>query len=473
MGKLKQPKKVRLIVKKDNLGFYANTCYRLLPCDMTFIGRRFIAINNIVDEECNDAIIYWQGQEVPTDGPGVMEVSLFRYNGAYHYIFETLEQYLEKCADVCGCNPPYYYNDGGIGEGNLDIYLLSVISQEPNGEDPLLFTFIKEIGGTEEFRFSNVDIVNNSTFSYSEDYTLGFKFQNEESCYRVFEYGIDKTSEWVKDITDGFYKKSFSGGQIPPIITLTAYRVVNQILWDWNINNFFTTKTIRIVGDICAGATIDWGNGETTPLVVGDNSYAGYPANGTYQVVLTYKGVIKQINLEGNFIVNFGFIDTIPNHVELLVLDNNELVAWDNSLALPVGFKALSMGNNNLTVFDPFSALPSSLTQLAVYGMLSLTEFNPSIALPPNLIVLNLRDNGFTSFGPTIPIPSSITNLHLENNNFDSNAVNDVLIYLDEVAVLSNAGINIETVMNVSPPTGLGLVAKANLEARGCTVLTD
>jgi len=124
---------------------------------------------------------------------------------------------------------------------------------------------------------------------------------------------------------------------------------------------------------------------------------------------------LNTLNLENNQIVDFNPTIALPSSLTNLYLSQNQIVDFNPTIALPSSLIDLSLPANQIVDFNPTIALPSSLTYLELVEN-QIVEFNPTIALPSSLSYLRLNNNQIVDFNPTIALPSSLNYLFLDNN---------------------------------------------------------
>lgn len=86
-----------------------------------------------------------------------------------------------------------------------------------------------------------------------------------------------------------------------------------------------------------------------------------------------------------------------------------------NGIGDILGIKELRINDNQIVTFDPTQALPNSLELISIPNN-QIVTFNPSIPLPNSLITLSLANNQIVTFNPSIALPSGLTQLSLNNN---------------------------------------------------------
>jgi Leucine-rich repeat (LRR) protein len=124
---------------------------------------------------------------------------------------------------------------------------------------------------------------------------------------------------------------------------------------------------------------------------------------------------LVNLNLSNNQIVSFNECLALPNSLITIVLNNNQISNFNPSIALSDTLETLSLFGNKLTDFNPSIALPNSLKHLILLFN-QITDFNPSIALPNSLEDLSLGQNLIIDFNPTIALPNSLTYLDISSN---------------------------------------------------------
>ncbi|SDX36947.1 leucine-rich repeat domain-containing protein [Flavobacterium degerlachei] len=121
------------------------------------------------------------------------------------------------------------------------------------------------------------------------------------------------------------------------------------------------------------------------------------------------------LNLDNNQIVTFDPTIALPSSLLYLFFSNNQIVTFDPTIALPSSLANLRLNNNQIVTFDPTIALPTGLTDLYLHSN-QIVTFDPTIALPSSLLGLGLGDNQIVTFDPTIALPSSLLGLGLGGN---------------------------------------------------------
>ncbi len=194
----------------------------------------------------------------------------------------------------------------------------------------------------------------------------------------------------------------------------------------------------------------------------------------------------------------------LPSTLQVLNISSNTGInAFNPSIALPNSLLSLNMNGCRINTFNPTShPLPSNLQSLQISGC-NLSTFNPSLALPASLTSLNVGGNQFVSFDPvthalpsnlisfsisrcpllttftptTQPFPATITSFSAGVCGFDVTGLNNALVFLDSIGYSTGTFELVQSsVLPPQPPvvpTGAGLVAKAAMQGRGCTVNTD
>lgn len=177
----------------------------------------------------------------------------------------------------------------------------------------------------------------------------------------------------------------------------------------------------------------DGGGGQNslTDVVITDFSLVGnrlvcnLSANGTIlylnniQIsdIVSFGNIIglQQLRLNNNQIITFDPTIALPSGLQELYLGSNQIITFDPSIALPSSLQSLILGSNDIVTFDPGIALPTGLQNLLLNSN-QIVTFDPSIALPTGLQQLNLADNNIVTFDPSIALPNSLTVLYLFYN---------------------------------------------------------
>jgi hypothetical protein len=270
-----------------------------------------------------------------------------------------------------------------------------------------------------------------------------------------------------------YYRSLIQTTEITEAIPTFALKSNNNLL---QIN---FTQGASLTGTL----TIDWGDGVTETYA--DQSFSTLSHTYTKQNAdLVEINITTDLNIATISLGSSAGSDTIPANNQLteiatgelpsslteLYLDNNLLTIFNTNLALPSTLIAIGCNYNLLTVFNPTFPLPISLRILYLNNNL-LTTFNPTLPLPNSIQQIHLSFNQLTIFNTTLP--STFRTLRLLNNLMDTPAVDSVLILLDNT-ITSGSGRTFYLIMSPSaPPSGAGLTAKASLQSKGCTVLTD
>ena len=183
---------------------------------------------------------------------------------------------------------------------------------------------------------------------------------------------------------------------------------------------------------------------------------------------------LNALDLSYNQLTEFNPINSSLPNLSTLTLNNNQLTSFDPLMAMP-NIYDLNLSFNQLTSFDPSITLGSNLRFIDLSNNL-LTSFNPAQPLPSNLSQLDLHSNQLTSFTPS-SLPSSLKTYFLYFNKLNVSAVNDALVCID-AATVGGGGFTPKIValfyqQPPAAPTGAGLTAKTNLQAKGYVVYTD
>ena len=104
---------------------------------------------------------------------------------------------------------------------------------------------------------------------------------------------------------------------------------------------------------------------------------------------------------------------------------------------------------------------------LEVLNALQVTSINVDELI--GLTTLLLQEHALTSFTPSVNLP--LFNINLLLNSLSVSAINALLVYLDNTGVLNGTAALQQN--PAAPPSGAGLTAKTNLEAKGWVVQTD
>jgi len=179
--------------------------------------------------------------------------------------------------------------------------------------------------------------------------------------------------------------------------------------------------------------TANWATGDLAFPVTDQASFEVFLASRNYNYTNNLTNiVISNFSIVGNRItcnlsadgtildisnMQVTDITSIGNlgQLQYLYLNNNQIITFDPTIALPSSLQVLYLGQNQIITFDPTIALPSSLQVLYLYNNQIIT-FDPTIALPISLQYLHLNNNQIITFDPTIALPISLQSLHLYNN---------------------------------------------------------
>ena len=207
---------------------------------------------------------------------------------------------------------------------------------------------------------------------------------------------------------------------------------------------------------------IDWGDGMVEEFIDGDEAMHTYD-KGNNDLITIKISIPPGSSLDlGGEITEITF-DKLYN-LESLDLGGNQLTSFDS--ILPSGLVSLRLTSNQLTSFN--SILPSGLVSLFLNEN-QLTSFDS--VLPSGLVILSLYNNRLTSFD-SVP-PSGIYSLDLANNQLNTAEVNSTLILLDSSPLTGSFAVFTLEMDPIAPPSGAGLTAKTNLQAKGFAVYTD
>ena len=149
-----------------------------------------------------------------------------------------------------------------------------------------------------------------------------------------------------------------------------------------------------------------------------------------------------------------------------LYLNNNQIVTFNPTIALPSNLQLLYLYNNQIVTFNPTIALPSNLKYLYLYNN-QIVTFNPTIALPSSLIYLILSYNQIVTFNPTIALPSSLLRLELNNNQMTTAGYTASEPWANmQPSFTATCAVQLQG--NVNSASGTNF--KAILETKNCTV---
>lgn len=303
------------------------------------------------------------------------------------------------------------------------------------------------------------------------------------------------------------------GGDIPGEFTLsTSADGTQSVVW-----------VFAAAGDF--ELTIDWGDGHVedyagTGAITATHSYID---DATYVATISSEAIQKllsivlsdgdcrivgasgldacinliQLDIASNVLTEFAAIGALPSLIADLSLYGNVLTEFNGS-DLPSELITLNLANNALTEFNPPTGkLNAKLEQLILSGN-QIGNFNPdydlpvslkniyldnnlltiydtqTTLLPPGLTGIYMNSNQITAAhqGISSAFPTTIANFTIADNVLSVVNINKALEDLDAVGY--SAGVfNLINQTPSAPPTGLGLTAKNNMIARGCSVATD
>jgi hypothetical protein len=197
--------------------------------------------------------------------------------------------------------------------------------------------------------------------------------------------------------------------------------------------------------------TANWATGDATYPVTNQVSFELFLGNRSYgeennmtNIVITDFSLVGN-SLTCNLTADGSVLDISEMQVtevlscgnveglQILLLESNQIVTFNPTIALPVGLQYFSLGNNQIVTFNPTIALPVGLQYFSLDNN-QIVSFNPTIALPVNLQTLSLDNNQIVNFNPTNALPASLQSLYLSGNqivNFNpTNALPAVLVVL-------------------------------------------
>ena len=140
-----------------------------------------------------------------------------------------------------------------------------------------------------------------------------------------------------------------------------------------------------------------------------------------------------------------------------------------NGIGNILGIKELRINNNQIVTFDPTQALPNSLELISIPNN-QIVTFNPSIPLPNSLITLSLANNQIVTFDPSIALPNSLVNLNLNNNQMTTAGYTASESWANSMSVIPNRG-TIDFNNNINGVIGTNL--ESILVSKGWTVEGD
>jgi Leucine-rich repeat (LRR) protein len=305
----------------------------------------------------------------------------------------------------------YWWIDGTSGQySRADQFVENIdndtLQLSPDGNGAL--------GGTFTLTPNQGDI----NFNFYIGYSLYGGFLNLSSDVVVIEnIPFDVTANW--------------GLTTPEVVDEASFKTFLESGQDGNNNtNSLTNVTItdfslvngRLICNLSAtGINLYLNNIEISEIVsIGRIMNLGYLNLNNNQIVtfdpsIALPNLLQNLNLYNNQIVTFDPSIALPNSLQYLVLDNNQIVTFDPSQALPNSLQQLFLKNNQIVTFDPSIALPNSLETLGLDNN-QIVTFDPSIALPNSLKQLRFASNQIVTFDPTITLPNSLELLYLDNN---------------------------------------------------------
>lgn len=207
---------------------------------------------------------------------------------------------------------------------------------------------------------------------------------------------------------------------------------------------------------------IDWGD-KNKEIVIGTgvNQDINHKYNSPENKNIVISGEeILELNFGDSYAPNQLLrISNLPDSLILLGVVGQLLIELP---PLPQTLESLSCRQNQIT---DLPELPQAL-QFLNCGNNQLTEL-PN--LPPLLSNLSCRHNKLTTI-PTLPL--SLLSIKVIENQISVSEINQALIELDTNGQI-NGTIEFNTQTPSAPPSGLGIIAKANLISKGWTIITD
>lgn len=222
--------------------------------------------------------------------------------------------------------------------------------------------------------------------------------------------------------------------------------------------------------------TINWGDGTSTSIGVPALTPTTIPH--TYTSKLDSDEITVLMSTPTPAIINFG-------------LNSNSLTTLDFS-SYPANLAGLAIQTNLLTSFNPTAPLPNTLESVSLNNNYSLTTID--LPLPEGLQQFSATDCSLFSFDTNIPSTlvdlglsanqlDEITlvtasnhrwdNIYLFSNSLSSEAVNSVLVYLNNLDDGVPGTVDLQLQTPPAPPFDQGEEAKNFLISEGWGIHTD
>jgi len=225
-------------------------------------------------------------------------------------------------------------------------------------------------------------------------------------------------------------------------------------------------------------ASVNWGDGNVSNF----SGAKAYVPTHTYAVG-TFTATINVSSYESYFDIE---LDTIPlTNFDFHNMPILNIVAFEHTLTNfnPTGgfqnTTELDFINSTLLSYNPALQMPN-LQTLLIDNDPALTSFNPTVPMP-SLNNLILQNNGLTSFNsaiiptifPSLTIPGTARVFDLSRNKLSVTDVSNILIAFNSFGMTAPFSLYLQWQNLAAQPNQAGLLAKAALQARGCTVFTD
>ena len=238
---------------------------------------------------------------------------------------------------------------------------------------------------------------------------------------------------YIMEYSNGF-KRSIRKSQVTKtsqgaIVTYASSQSPNLTLAETNyaIQSYsFSAKFSAVSSLDLTGCFLDSNNNDCATLInwgdgtIDSNLTHTYSISGDYVVSVACEDAVE-IMTNKNSLTEFYY--TVASGLQSLILNDNQIVNFNPSIALPSTLQLIELGDNQIVDFNPSIALPIGLQSLELGGN-QIVDFNPSIALPSGLQSLDLSGNQMTIAGYTAsetwanaqPSFTSSCNVYFTNN---------------------------------------------------------
>jgi hypothetical protein len=228
--------------------------------------------------------------------------------------------------------------------------------------------------------------------------------------------------------------------------------------------------------------TANWATGDESYPVTDQASFetflSGRISNNLTNIVITDFELINgrlRCNLTADgTILNIIFMSVTEvlgvgnlSSLKFLYLQENQIVTFSPTIALPNSLEQLLLGNSQVENFNPTIALPVSLKELDLRSN-KIVTFNPTIALPNGLVELALHNNKIVTFNPSIALPISLEYLSLGTNQMTTASYTTSETWANAQPSFTN-GCQVSLALNINSVNGTNL--KTILESKNCTVI--